>query len=121
MTASPARAKMPPMAEAQQPQAVKLICGTLAGSETLLTQAAEALVRAHRELRARRYGLLIHDGYRPWYVEDILRCAEKNVVLRDAWASCYFHPFYEFSALEEIVEGIQSLGFTFVPLSEDMQ
>ncbi len=60
-------------------------------------------------------------GYRPWYVEDILRCAEKNAVLRDAWASCYFHPFYEFSALEQIVEGIQSLGFTFVPLSEDMQ
>jgi CubicO group peptidase (beta-lactamase class C family)/D-alanyl-D-alanine dipeptidase len=30
--------------------------------------AAEALVRAHRALRAQGYGLLIHDGYRPWYV-----------------------------------------------------
>lgn len=30
--------------------------------------AAEALVRAHRALRASGYGLLIHDGYRPWYV-----------------------------------------------------
>jgi D-alanyl-D-alanine dipeptidase len=30
--------------------------------------AAEALVRAHRWLRAQGYGLLIHDGYRPWYV-----------------------------------------------------
>jgi D-alanyl-D-alanine dipeptidase len=30
--------------------------------------AAEALVRAHRMLRTRGYGLLIHDGYRPWYV-----------------------------------------------------
>lgn len=30
--------------------------------------AAEALVRAHRGLRARGYGLLIHDGYRPWHV-----------------------------------------------------
>jgi D-alanyl-D-alanine dipeptidase len=30
--------------------------------------AAEALIRAHRWLRARGYGLLIHDGYRPWYV-----------------------------------------------------
>lgn len=30
--------------------------------------AAEALVRAHQSLRARGYGLLIHDGYRPWYV-----------------------------------------------------
>jgi D-alanyl-D-alanine dipeptidase len=30
--------------------------------------AAAALVRAHRNLKARGYGLLIHDGYRPWYV-----------------------------------------------------
>jgi D-alanyl-D-alanine dipeptidase len=30
--------------------------------------AAEALVRAHRKLRAQGYGLLIHDAYRPWYV-----------------------------------------------------
>jgi len=30
--------------------------------------AAEAVVRAHRKLKALGYGLLIHDGYRPWYV-----------------------------------------------------
>jgi D-alanyl-D-alanine dipeptidase len=30
--------------------------------------AAEALVRAHRSLRERGYGLLIHDAYRPWWV-----------------------------------------------------
>ena len=30
--------------------------------------AAEALVRAHQKLAAKGYGLLIHDGYRPWYV-----------------------------------------------------
>ena len=30
--------------------------------------AAEALVRAHHWLGERGYGLLIHDGYRPWYV-----------------------------------------------------
>ena len=30
--------------------------------------AAEALLRAHRRLRPLGYGLLIHDGYRPWYV-----------------------------------------------------
>ena len=30
--------------------------------------AAEALVRANRKLKAYGYGLLIHDGYRPWYV-----------------------------------------------------
>lgn len=30
--------------------------------------AAEALVRAGAWLRQRGYGLLVHDGYRPWYV-----------------------------------------------------
>ncbi len=30
--------------------------------------AAEALVRAHRTLKSMGYGILIHDGYRPWYV-----------------------------------------------------
>jgi D-alanyl-D-alanine dipeptidase len=30
--------------------------------------AAEALLRAHRRLRQEGYGLLIHDGYRPWSV-----------------------------------------------------
>src|ERR1051326_4955803 len=29
--------------------------------------AAEALLRAHRELLKQGYGLLIFDGYRPWY------------------------------------------------------
>jgi D-alanyl-D-alanine dipeptidase len=33
--------------------------------------AAEALVRASRWLAARGYGLLIHDGYRPWYVTKL--------------------------------------------------
>ena len=33
--------------------------------------AAEALVRAHQALRARGYGLIVHDGYRPWYVTKI--------------------------------------------------
>ncbi|HWB10321.1 MAG TPA: serine hydrolase [Pirellulales bacterium] len=30
--------------------------------------AAEALVRVHRQLKRRGYGLLIHDAYRPWHV-----------------------------------------------------
>jgi D-alanyl-D-alanine dipeptidase len=33
--------------------------------------AAEALLRAHLELKSRGYGLIIHDGYRPWYVTKI--------------------------------------------------
>ena len=33
--------------------------------------AAEALVRAQQSLRAQGFGLIIHDGYRPWYVTEI--------------------------------------------------
>jgi D-alanyl-D-alanine dipeptidase len=33
--------------------------------------AAQALVRANHQLRAQGYGLIIHDGYRPWYVTKI--------------------------------------------------
>lgn len=30
--------------------------------------AAEALLRAHQRLRREGYGILVHDGYRPWWV-----------------------------------------------------
>ena len=33
--------------------------------------AAEALVKAHRELARSGYGLLIHDGYRPWAITKL--------------------------------------------------
>jgi zinc D-Ala-D-Ala dipeptidase len=33
--------------------------------------AAEALVRVNQKLKAQGYGLLVHDGYRPWYVTKI--------------------------------------------------
>ena len=33
--------------------------------------AAEALVAAHKELRGSGYGLLIHDGYRPWAITKL--------------------------------------------------
>jgi CubicO group peptidase (beta-lactamase class C family)/D-alanyl-D-alanine dipeptidase len=37
----------------------------------LQRSAAEALVRAHRSLKERGYGLLIHDAYRPWHVTKL--------------------------------------------------
>ena len=33
--------------------------------------AAEALLKAHHDLRQRGYGLLIHDGYRPWAITKL--------------------------------------------------
>jgi CubicO group peptidase (beta-lactamase class C family)/D-alanyl-D-alanine dipeptidase len=37
--------------------------------------AAEALVRVHRALKKQGYGLLIHDGYRPWSVTKMFHDA----------------------------------------------
>lgn len=33
--------------------------------------AAQALLRAHKALAKQGYGVLIHDGYRPWYVTKV--------------------------------------------------
>ncbi|MBI5083763.1 MAG: M15 family metallopeptidase [Acidobacteria bacterium] len=33
--------------------------------------AAEALLRAHKRLQAEGYGIVVHDGYRPWSVTKI--------------------------------------------------
>ena len=33
--------------------------------------AAEAVVRVNRKLKTAGYGLLVHDGYRPWYVTKV--------------------------------------------------
>jgi D-alanyl-D-alanine dipeptidase len=53
--------------------------------------AAEALVRAHRTLKRLGYGLLIHDGYRPWYVTkmfwDATPSAQRDFVANPATGS----------------------------------
>ena len=45
---------------------------------------------------------------------DIIRAAEKNLVVRDGFASFYFHPFFDLSYLSDTVNGIKALGYTFV-------
>jgi D-alanyl-D-alanine dipeptidase len=48
--------------------------------------AAEALVRANAKLRQRGYGVLVHDGYRPWYVTKMFWDAspvEKHIFVAD--------------------------------------
>ena len=48
--------------------------------------AAEAVVRANRNLKKFGYGLLIHDAYRPWYVTKVFwdaTPADKHVFVAD--------------------------------------
>ena len=53
---------------------------------------------------------------------DIINAAEKNRVVRDAWASSYFHPYLHLRHLKKVVEGIKNLGYIYTsmpPLSAD--
>ena len=46
--------------------------------------------------------------------EDLVRFARANLVVRDGFASFFFHPFFDLPVLEEIVRGVQGEGYTFV-------
>jgi hypothetical protein len=50
---------------------------------------------------------------RPRLVEDILRAAKANLVVRDGFASFYFHPYYPVSVLRDLVSGIKAQGYVF--------
>jgi len=74
-------------------------------------------------------------GSKKRLVDDILRDAKRNRVLRDTWASVFFHPFLlnteengglgEFAddgrELRRLVQGIKELGYRFIPIGEFMQ
>ena len=56
------------------------------GRAFLQRPAAEALVRVNQALRTKGYGLIIHDGYRPWYVTKIFWAAtpvDKKIFVAD--------------------------------------
>lgn len=57
--------------------------------------------------------------YDPWspvprLPAEMIETARANRVVRDGFASFFFHPWFEPSVLEEIVTGIQGAGYTFV-------
>ena len=58
----------------------------------------------------------------PWqnyparFADDMIRAARKNLVVRDGWASGYFHPFFDLTNLTAVIQGVKALGYTYVPL-----
>lgn len=58
----------------------------------------------------------------PWYshpkrdLSDLIETARKNLVMRDAWASFYYHPYLGLEALKTLVENIRALGYEFVSI-----
>ena len=53
-------------------------------------------------------------------VEDLLLTAKKNLVIRDAWASMYYHPYLGLDYLQQLIPGIRALGYEFVPVSPEL-
>jgi uncharacterized protein YdaL len=50
----------------------------------------------------------------PRLAADIIDNARHNLVVRDGFASFFYHPYYGVNALRQIVSGIRTLGYTFV-------
>jgi hypothetical protein len=51
-------------------------------------------------------------------VTPMLETARHNLVVRDGVASFFYHPILGVGQLPRLVEGIQALGYTFVPGQE---
>ena len=45
---------------------------------------------------------------------DIIADAQRNLVVRDGWASFFYHTYDSISYLQQAVTGLKSLGYTFV-------
>lgn len=50
--------------------------------------------------------------------EFIIDGARANLVVRESTASFFFHPFLDVALLDEAVQGIKDLGYTFVPATD---
>ncbi|KAA9395618.1 DUF2334 domain-containing protein [Kocuria coralli] len=50
--------------------------------------------------------------------ETLIDRARTNLVVRESTASFYFHPFLDIGYLDQVVTGIEDLGYEFVPVTE---
>jgi uncharacterized protein YdaL len=69
------------------------------------------------------YVPLPRHGGKPQHVDDMLEMARLNKVVRDAWASFFWHPplirtEIGIASLEKLVDGIRAEGYEFISLQE---
>jgi uncharacterized protein YdaL len=53
-------------------------------------------------------------SYKARLPRDIVRAARANLVVRDGFASFYFHPYLDLNYLKRAVRGVEAEGYTFV-------
>ncbi|MBW3067920.1 DUF2334 domain-containing protein, partial [Actinomyces sp. 594] len=59
-----------------------------------------------------------YNQHPPRLPADLVAAARANLVGTHATASFFFHPYYDVSLLQQVVEGIRAEGYTFVPATE---
>ena len=59
--------------------------------------------------------------YSPSMPEDIASRARANLVVRDGWASFFYHPMLCMSYLTETIDLLRQQGYTFVSIDKDIQ
>lgn len=52
-------------------------------------------------------------------IETLLRGAEVQLSVRDGFASAFIHPFVEIKYMEEYVDGVSALGYTFMDAKDE--
>jgi uncharacterized protein YdaL len=55
-----------------------------------------------------------YNNHPPRFPADIIRAARYNLAVRDGFASFFYHPYFPVAPLQETVQGIKALGYTFV-------
>ncbi|MGE5498766.1 MAG: DUF2334 domain-containing protein, partial [Syntrophothermus sp.] len=51
-------------------------------------------------------------------VRNIIKGAQVNLNVRDGFAACFFHSFLDPSLLEELVDGVRALGYTYIDIKD---
>jgi uncharacterized protein YdaL len=52
------------------------------------------------------------------YVQAIIAGARAGLVVRDGFASCFFHSFLDLDLLKELVDGVRGLGYDYIDLRD---
>ncbi len=55
-----------------------------------------------------------YNNHPPRFPADIIRAAQYNLAVRDGFASFFYHPYFPVTPLQQTVQGIKNLGYTFV-------
>ncbi|MEV5378772.1 polysaccharide deacetylase family protein [Streptomyces nondiastaticus] len=55
-----------------------------------------------------------YNNHPPRLPADLIASAKANLAVRDGVASFFYHPYYPLAPLQQTIEGIKALGYTFV-------